>query len=88
MYFCVVLCIVCFVTFSVLFVCVYMCTELLPPGGYPIAFQYIISYHMNDIHDAVLSRKKLDVSTLTHCGRVTQICVFNTVKLGTSANSP
>ena len=25
---------------------------------------------------------------LTHCGRVTQICVFNTVKLGTSASSP
>ena len=25
---------------------------------------------------------------LTHCGRVTQICVFNTVKLGTSAGSP
>jgi len=25
---------------------------------------------------------------LTHCGRVTQICVFNTVKLGTSARSP
>jgi len=24
----------------------------------------------------------------THCGRVTQICVFNTVKLGTSASSP
>jgi len=23
-----------------------------------------------------------------HCGRVTQICVFNTVKLGTSASSP
>ena len=33
MYFCVVLCIV----------CVYMCTELLPPGGYPIAVKYIIS---------------------------------------------
>ena len=32
--FCVVLCIV----------CVYMCTELLPPGGYPIAVKYIISY--------------------------------------------
>jgi len=32
MYFCVVLCIV----------CVYMCTELLPPGGYPIAVKYII----------------------------------------------
>jgi len=28
------------------------------------------------------------LQTLTHCGRVTQICVFNTVKLGTSANSP
>ena len=25
---------------------------------------------------------------LTHCGRVTQIYVFNTVKLGTSASSP
>ena len=25
---------------------------------------------------------------LTHCGRVTQTCVFNTVKLGTSASSP
>jgi len=40
--FCVVLCIV----------CAYMCTELLPPGDYPIAVKYIItyrdiSYHMN-----------------------------------------
>jgi hypothetical protein len=25
---------------------------------------------------------------LTHCGRVMQICVFNKVKLGTSASSP
>jgi hypothetical protein len=25
---------------------------------------------------------------LTHCGRVTKISVFNTVKLGTSASSP
>jgi len=25
---------------------------------------------------------------LTHCGRVTQICIFNTVNLGTSAGSP
>ena len=32
---------------------------------------------------------QLDLATLlTHCGRVTQICVFNTVKLGTSASSP
>jgi len=25
-------------------ICVYMCTELLPPGGYPIAVKFIISY--------------------------------------------
>jgi len=25
---------------------------------------------------------------LTHCGQVTQICFFNTVKLSTSASSP
>jgi len=30
----------------------------------------------------------LETWALTHCGRVTQICVFNTVKLGTSASSP
>jgi len=30
----------------------------------------------------------LRLKILTHCGRVTQICVFNTVKLGTSASSP
>jgi hypothetical protein len=34
--FCVVLCIV----------CAYMCTELLPPGGYPIAVKHTISYHI------------------------------------------
>ena len=32
--------------------------------------------------------QKLKTVRLTHCGRVTQICVFNTVKLGTSASSP
>jgi len=26
-----------------------MCTELLPPGGYPIAVKYIISYHLKFI---------------------------------------
>jgi len=31
---------------------------------------------------------KLILDILTHCGRVTQICVFNTVKLGTSASFP
>jgi hypothetical protein len=29
--------------------CVYMCTELLPPGGYPIAVKYII-YHNHGIY--------------------------------------
>jgi len=28
-------------------VCVSMCTVLLPPGVYPIAVKYIISYHIN-----------------------------------------
>ena len=37
--FCVVLCIV----------CVYMCTVLLPPGSYPIAVKYIVSYHIISI---------------------------------------
>ena len=31
---------------------------------------------------------KILLVTLKHCGRVTQICIFNTVKLGTSASSP
>ena len=35
-----------------------------------------------------LSAGDCPVHRLTHCGRVTQICFFNTVKLGTSANSP
>jgi hypothetical protein len=55
-----VLCIVCFVLFYVLFVlccsmyclfcnvpcivCVYMCTELLTTGGYPITVKYISYY--------------------------------------------
>jgi len=47
MYFC-VLCIVCFVTFPVLFVCV--CTEQLPPGGYPIAIKYILYHIKATIH--------------------------------------
>jgi len=33
-------------------------------------------------------QKEEDRVVLTHCGRVTQICDFNTVKLGTSASSP
>jgi len=34
-------------------VCVYMCTVTLPPGGYPIAGKYIISYHI------ILERKQV-----------------------------
>jgi len=39
-------CVVCIFLFCVTLciVRVYMCTELLPPGGYPIAVKYIISY--------------------------------------------
>ena len=36
-----------------------------------------------------LDREATGTVSLTHnSGRVTQICVFNTVKLGTSASSP
>ena len=37
---------------------------------------------------ASFSNFQIFLFSLTHCGRVTQICVFNTVKLGTSASSP
>jgi hypothetical protein len=43
---CVVLCIVCVDYVVLCIVCVYMCTVLLPPGGYPIAVKRIISYHI------------------------------------------
>ena len=37
---------------------------------------------------ARMVKVKIDLfALLTHCGRVTQNCVFNTVKLGTSASS-
>jgi len=39
----------------------------------------------------VLNEETANISSallLAQCGRVTQICVFNTVKLGTSASSP
>jgi hypothetical protein len=36
-------------------VCVYMCTELLPPGGYPVAVKYIISYTMYLLSDDGIS---------------------------------
>ena len=37
----------CFLFYVVLcIVCVYMCTVLLPPGGYTTAVKYIIPYHI------------------------------------------
>jgi len=41
--FCDVLCIV----------CVYMSTELLPPGGYPVAVKYIIPYRIINVSHQV-----------------------------------
>ena len=38
-------------------------------------------------HTALTTKDRSFEPNLTHCGRVTQICVFNTVKLGTSASS-
>ena len=38
---CSMYCLFCVVLYIVL---LYMCTELLPPGGYPISVKYIISY--------------------------------------------
>jgi len=68
--FCVVLCIVCFVSFYVLFVlcrsmyclfcvvlrilCVHMCTVLLSLGGYPVAAKYIIYHNHILSHNFVL----------------------------------
>jgi hypothetical protein len=43
-------------------VCVYVCTELLPLGGYPIAVKYIISYNQQ-MHN----RGCYLFSSLLHC---------------------
>jgi len=40
-------------------VCVFVCTEVLPPGGYPIAVKYIISYVHQNLRGVVLWVKKL-----------------------------
>jgi hypothetical protein len=50
--FCLVLCIV----------WVYMCTELLPPGGYPIAVKYIVSYHIISERVYCLCLKNLKIN--------------------------
>ena len=43
---------------------------------------------MEGVRAAMKTRHLEADQWLTHCGRVTQICVFNAVKLGTSASSP
>jgi len=43
-----------------------MCTEVLPPGGYPIAVKYIISYHILSYRIAYhLSYHIISYSTMT-----------------------
>jgi len=44
--------------------------------------------NLQNWHVGKFNQKRRVRCYLTHCGRVTQICVFNTVKLGTSASSP
>jgi hypothetical protein len=68
-YFC-VLCIVCFVTFPVLHVCI----EQLPPGGYPIAVKYIISYICNVLHVTPLS--KYHMVHLSVMSQIMQFCIL------------
>ena len=66
-----------------------------PPEKEPIYLQSVNRYLNSEM--CVFSTMNLtfkaywlrDAPTiLTHCVGVTQICVFNTVKLGTSASSP
>jgi len=64
--FCVVLCVV----------CVYMCTELLPPGGYPIAVKYII-YH---IYHIIQERQNGDFDFVKSEGRQRYQMVPKSVK--------
>jgi len=47
-----------------------------------------INWCVSLLQAPLFNYKEQYCSTLTHCGRVTQICGFNTVKLGTSASSP
>jgi hypothetical protein len=48
-------------------VCVYMCTEQLPPGGYPIAVKYIISYHIISYHIPLFSTDPVMFLTVVAC---------------------
>jgi hypothetical protein len=64
---CSVYCLFCVVLWII---CVYMCTVLLTPGGYPIAVKYIISNHNNFCH-AVSERNHLHKNwKILHDGRL------------------
>jgi len=65
------------------------CTE--PQCLYKGALYFYFTDIFSSIKNARSSFRRCQVQrcfVLTHCGRMTQICVFNTVKLGTSASSP
>ena len=57
------------------------------PGRVPVISSSINERGWTAITFA-LNFSKWQAYILTHCGRVTQICVFNTVRLGTFASSP
>ena len=61
MYFCVVLCIVCFVTYSVLFVCICV-LNYCHRVGYQIAVKYI-SYHIKHLLGDVSNLSRISFST-------------------------
>jgi hypothetical protein len=78
---CVVLCIVCFVSFYVLFVC--KCV-LLPPGDNPIAVNKYISYH---IADGRVARSGVHYRTVTitpHCILHVSTCHMSIVRCSPS----
>ena len=76
------------------FYVLFVCKCVLPPCDNPIAVNKHISYIKTGQKGLKRGRdgfaaQVVEVKPIfTHCGRVTQICVFNTVKLGTSASSP
>jgi len=78
MYFYVVLCIVCFCDVPCI-VCVYMCTVLLPPGGYPIAVKYMIYIISNHIIYHIIP-----YHTISHI----KTCTVHTTFIRTNAPVP
>jgi hypothetical protein len=65
--FCDVLCIV----------CVYICTELLPPGGYPVAVKYII-YHFGEMCFRIDDCSILKMKTI--CFSETSVDLYQTAR--------